>query len=363
MKGSIRIATMAGIGIFVHWTFFILLAWIAYSHAAAGENFAKVVEGVGFIIALFFCIVLHELGHALTARYFGVQTRDITLLPIGGIARLERIPERPLQEFLVAIAGPAVNLVIAGLLVIPVLVAGSFEHASKLTVVGGDFLSKLMWVNVALIVFNLLPAFPMDGGRVLRALLASRMSRVRATHYAATVGQFMAMGFVVLGMFSGQWMLLLIAVVVFQGAQAEAAAVDLRALFHGVRVRDVMITHFQTLCENDPIDVILAASSQGLQKDFPVTDHREIRGILLHKDIVNALTAGTPTRVADIMWRDCAVVAENEALNRALEKMHETDCHTLLVAQGKTPVGMLSEEHLGQWVRLHASLLDRHKEP
>jgi Zn-dependent protease/predicted transcriptional regulator len=360
VKGSFRIATLAGIGVFVHWTFFILLAWIAMSHVAEGDDFAKVAEGVGFIVALFGCIVLHELGHALTARQFGVKTRDITLLPIGGVARLERIPERPLHEFLVAVAGPAVNLVIAGLLLIPISLAGRLGQSLEVTVVGGDFLTKLMWVNVGLVIFNMLPAFPMDGGRVLRALLAARMSRVRATHKAAAVGQMMAILFGILGVLGGQWMLLLIAFVIYQGAQAESAAVELRALFHGVRVRDVMITRFQTLSEDDPVELALAASSQGLQKDFPVTHHHKIRGVLQYHDLVNAMKGGTAgVRVSDIVRRECPIVSENEPLNRALEKMHAAECSTLLVVRGDELVGMLSEEHLGQWVRLHASLIDR----
>ncbi len=360
VKGSIRIATVAGIGIFVHWTFSILLIWIVVAHTADGDSFAKVVEGVAFILALFFCIVLHELGHALTARHFGVKTRDITLLPIGGVARLERIPERPLQEFLVAIAGPAVNLVIAAVLAIPVVLLGEFGHVSAVKVVGGDFLVKLMWVNLGLIVFNMLPAFPMDGGRVLRALLASQMSRVRATHIAANVGQVVAIGFGALGVMTGQWMLLLIAFVIYQGAQAEAAAVELRALFHGVHVGDVMVTRFQTLSADDDLERAIDAASQGSQKDFPVIRENAICGVLLHQDVVLALSSGTrSSRVSDLMRQDCLTVSPGESLNRALEKMHETDCNTLLVTRGHALVGMLSEEHLGQWVRLHASLLDR----
>jgi len=360
VKGSIRIATVVGIGIFIHWTFFILLAWIVAAHMAGGDSLTKVIEGVAFILSLFFCIVLHELGHALTARRFGIRTRDITLLPIGGVARLEQIPERPLQEFLVAIAGPAVNLVIAVLLVIPVLFLGELDQVSDLQVVGGDFLEKLMWVNLGLIIFNMLPAFPMDGGRVLRALLASRMSRVRATHIAATVGQVIAIGFGALGVMTGHWMLLLIAFVIFQGAQAEAAAVELRALFQGVRVQDVMITHFETLSVDDNLELAINAASLGAQKDFPVVRDHEICGVLLHQDVVRALSTGIrSSRVGDLMRQDCAIVSTREPLTRALEKMHEASCNTLLVTQGQQLVGMLSQEHLGEWVRLHASLIDR----
>ena len=358
MKGSFKIATVAGIGIFVHWTFFLLLVWIAYLHAAAGDNLALALEGIGFILALFACVVLHELGHSLTAQRFGVQTRDITLLPIGGVARLERIPENPLQEFWIAVAGPAVNVVIAVVLLAVTQTIGDVGRVEDMGIVGGAFLTKLMWVNVGLVIFNMIPAFPMDGGRVLRAVLATQMSRVKATHLAAAVGQAIAIFFAVSGVFSGQWMLVFIALFVYQGAQAEAHAVEIRSLLKGLRVRDAMVTHFQTLSVDDPLEAAITASSEGLQKDFPVTDNREITGIVLYRDVVRALAEKTPeARVAEIMRRDCVIMHDNEPLQRALERMQSSGCGTLLVEHNDELVGILSEEHLGQWLALHSSLL------
>src|SRR3989338_8779962 len=202
MKWSTRIGTFAGIDVYVHTTFLILIAWVAFAHWQTGHSAAAAMEGVAFILALFGCVVLHEFGHALTARRFGIKTRDITLLPIGGLARLERMPDDPRQELWVALAGPAVNVVIAAALFFSLRLTASLWSLSDAARVGGGVVSQLMWVNVVLVAFNLLPAFPMDGGRVLRALLARRLAYARATQIAATVGQGMAILFGVVGLFS-----------------------------------------------------------------------------------------------------------------------------------------------------------------
>jgi Zn-dependent protease len=168
MKWSTKIGTFAGISVYVHTTFLMLIAWVAFAHWQTGHSVSAAVQGVAFVLALFGCVVLHEFGHALTAKRFGIRTRDITLLPIGGLARLERMPDDPRQELWVALAGPAVNVVIAVALFFVLQVTGTFAPLSTLSVTSGSFLERLMIVNVFLVAFNMLPAFPMDGGRVLR---------------------------------------------------------------------------------------------------------------------------------------------------------------------------------------------------
>jgi Zn-dependent protease/predicted transcriptional regulator len=361
MRWSLKIAQVAGIGIFVHWTFFLLLAWVAYSYIAAGENGTVALEGVIFVLAIFACVVLHELGHALTGRHFGVQTRDITLLPIGGVARLERIPEIPMQEFWIAVAGPAVNVVIAVVLLVVLAVAGDIARARDVTLVGGPFVGRLIAVNVMLVLFNLLPAFPMDGGRVLRALLAMRMSRVRATHIAASVGQLMAIVFGVAGVFSGQWMLLFIALFVYLGAQAESQMVEMRSLFKGARAREAMITRFRTLREDDPIESVVQESSVSHQKNFPVMDGKGPAGVLLHRDLITALHKGNgQARVGDVMRRDLLTVQDSDPLDRVIDEMQSQGQPLALVERGGELIGLLSEEHIGQWVMLHSSLRPKH---
>jgi Zn-dependent protease len=189
MPWSWKLVRIAGIDVYVHATFFMVIAWIALIHWNESQNLAAVIDGVGFILALFACVVLHEFGHALTAARFGIRTRDITLLPIGGLARLERMPDVPLQELWVALAGPAVNVVIAIVLFAWLRGSGAWEAVEGIGVTAGTFGERVMVANVFLAGFNLLPAFPMDGGRALRAVLATRMEYTRATQWAAMVGQ------------------------------------------------------------------------------------------------------------------------------------------------------------------------------
>ncbi|WP_243664001.1 site-2 protease family protein [Rhodothermus marinus] len=200
MKGALRIGRIAGIDIFLHWTFGLLIAGIFAFYLLHGVGVQAALAGVVLVLVVFGCVVLHELGHALMARRFGVPTRDITLYPIGGVARLQRIPEEPIQEFWIAVAGPAVNLVIATVLALVLWgVGGSFDP-NALVQPRLHFLTSLMWINLLLVGFNMLPAFPMDGGRVLRALLALRMNYVRATQIAASIGQGMAVLFGLFGL-------------------------------------------------------------------------------------------------------------------------------------------------------------------
>jgi Zn-dependent protease len=220
MNNSWHLGRYAGIDVRIHWTFLLLPVWICFSSLAAGSGAAAATVAVAFVLAIFGCVVLHEYGHALTARRFGIGTRDITLLPIGGVASLQRMPRNPWQELAIAVAGPAVNVVIASALFIglPFLVAASLLPVGVTT-----FLTKLAWVNVVLVVFNLVPAFPMDGGRVLRAILALTMPYHNATRVAVGVGRFAALGLGLLGLMTGNFMLVLIAGFVFLAGSAELA--------------------------------------------------------------------------------------------------------------------------------------------
>ena len=233
MKWSWKIGEVAGIGIYVHATFMILLGWVGLVHYLPDDSFVDAVTGLVFIVALFSIVVLHELGHSLTAKHFGIRTRDITLLPIGGVARLERMPKEPKQELLIALAGPAVNVVLAALLAVVVMAMMVADGLSDVALVVRQFLAQLMWVNIALAVFNLLPAFPMDGGRVLRALLAMRLDYVHATEIAARIGQGMALLFGLVGLLFNPF-LIFIALFVWTTASQEASMVKAKSALGGI---------------------------------------------------------------------------------------------------------------------------------
>jgi Zn-dependent protease len=221
MRSSLKVASIFGIEVRIHLTFLLFLVWIWFSYYQVA-GFAGAVQGVLFILALFACVLLHEFGHAFAARGFGIETPDITLLPIGGVARLNRIPDKPWQELVVAIAGPLVNVVIAGVLIFVIHTSASLEQLEYLENPRVELLAKLAAVNVMLVLFNLIPAFPMDGGRVLRALLAMAMPYARATQIAAWIGQGLAVVFGIFGIF-GNPLLIFIAFFIFVGAQQEVA--------------------------------------------------------------------------------------------------------------------------------------------
>jgi Zn-dependent protease/CBS domain-containing protein len=358
MKWSTRIGQFAGIGVYIHWTFWLLIGWIFYSHLSQGDELAVALEGVGFIAAIFACVVLHEFGHALTAKHYGIKTRDITLLPIGGVARLERIPEDPRQELWVAVAGPAVNVVIAGILFVVVLTMYGFQAAADVQLVGGDFLAKLMFVNIALVVFNMIPAFPMDGGRVLRALLARNMSYVRATQTAAHVGQLIAIGFGIVGVFTN-WFLLFIAIFVYLGAQQEAHGAQMRAVMKGVPVREAMITRFRVLEDDDNLEQASRELLAGDQHDFPVVKGGRFVGLLTRNDLLAAIANGQLAHpVKEFMRRDCRGVEDTAMLDETFSAMREDTCPSVPVLRNGEIVGVINLENVGEWMMIQSAALE-----
>jgi Zn-dependent protease/CBS domain-containing protein len=358
MNWSFKIAKILDIDVRVHITFLLLLSWIGFVYYQTG-GLPAAVDGVVFICLVFLCVLLHEFGHALAARRYGIRTPDITLLPIGGVARLERMPEKPWQELVVAIAGPLVNVLIVAVLMLVFGTPDRFPNPLSIERAGVGLPEKLLAVNVGLVLFNLLPAFPMDGGRILRALLALRQPHARATQTAATVGQAMAFGFGFIGLTQGQPMLVLVAVFVFFGAQSEAMQAGMKSAYSGLRVHAGMITQYQTLPIHADLNAAIEALLRTSQHDFPVVGPAgEVRGLLTRDDLLIALRkSGAQTPVAEVMRIDVPAVHETMLFERAVEIMQESNCPALPVLNNAGRLaGLFTPENVGELMLVQKAL-------
>lgn len=349
---SISLGHIAGTEVRIHLTFLLLLAWIAIA-AGASEGQAAAFDAVALLLAVFACVLLHEFGHVLTARTFGIRTRDITLLPIGGVASIERMPDKPSQELLIAIAGPAVNVVIAIMLV--AALGARFDPEQMTAAIERrdvDLVTRLAVVNVMLVLFNLIPAFPMDGGRVLRALLAFRLGRARATRIAAGIGQAVAFGLGFLGLF-GNPLLTFIALFVFLAASHESFAVALDEATEGVAMRQAMITSFDTLDTGSTVGQAVEKLLSTSQGEFPVTDGAgQLRGVLRRDGMIKALAeTGPGTPVLDVMERDVPTIGHRAPLAEAA-KMLQTSSQPLIVVvdDSNRVVGIITLENLAEYL-------------
>ncbi|MBN2387202.1 MAG: site-2 protease family protein [Anaerolineales bacterium] len=361
MKWSWKLGRFAGIDVYIHTTFLLLVGFLGFSYWVQTRTVTGTLEGLGFLLALFASVVLHEYGHALTARRYGIKTRDITLLPIGGVARLERMPDKPLQELWVALAGPAVNVVIALVLLLYLLVTQTFAPLTGLTLTAGPFIERLMTVNLVLVGFNLLPAFPMDGGRVLRALLALRLEYTRATQIAASIGQGMAFVFGFVGLFINPF-LVFIAFFVYIGAQQEASMVQMKSALAGIPVERAMLTEFVSLSTADPLRRAVEHILAGTQQDFPIRNGDQVVGILTRADLLSGLSRlGDQTPVVEVMRTDFDTVHPGDMLEPVFARLQACECHIFPVVQDGRLVGLLSSENIGEFMMFQSAFKRRRR--
>jgi stage IV sporulation protein FB len=357
MSWSVNIGRIAGTAIRIHITFLLFLVWIwAASYFSGGAEAAW--SGLLFMVLLFACVLAHEFGHIFTARAFGVATPDVTLLPIGGVARLERIPEEPREEFLIAIAGPLVNVAIALALIV---FAGADLHAQHLVEVESTripLVDRLAEVNLFLAVFNMIPAFPMDGGRVLRALLAIRLGHTRATQIAATIGQWFAFALGFVGLFWNP-ILIFIAIFVYLAASSEAHVAALRAMSRGVPVSAAMMTQFAPLSPQAHIDEAVETLLRTSQSTFPVMDEAgRLVGLLGRNDMIRALKQmGPDARVADAMTVNIPVIDRRGRLDEAFRMLQEKSAPAVGVtdATGRL-IGLVTPETIGEMLMIREAL-------
>jgi Zn-dependent protease/CBS domain-containing protein len=361
MQWSFPIGRFAGSELRIHLTFFLLLLWIGIAAYRTGGG-AAALEGVAFIIAVFACVVLHEFGHALAARRYGIGTPRITLLPIGGVAELERMPEKPSEEIIVALAGPAVNVVIAAVLILILGAQVSGDTVAALENPSAGFLARLASVNVVLVLFNLIPAFPMDGGRVLRALLATRYPRVRATQIAGTVGQMAAFGFGFLGLVGGNPLLIFVAIFVYLAATAETQVVGLQDAARAVTISEAMISTFETLGPDATLEQAGDALLRTTQHEFPVVDGAGLlRGILTRSALVQGLgQSGPSSPVIEHMTNEIPQLRVTESTTSALDALQKSRAPAVaIVDASERLVGYITMENLAELMMLRAAVADR----
>jgi Zn-dependent protease len=344
---SFRLLTAYGIPIRIHFTFVLFLTWIALVTQNRGG-----LLWPAFIVAIFACVLLHELGHALTARKFGIRTRDITLYPIGGVAMLEGRP-RARQELWIALAGPAVNFVIAGILMLVLAIRQRGVPILSSDLSRETFLEMLAVANISLALFNLIPAFPMDGGRILRAALALRMPEVKATQTAASIGQGLAIIIGFVGLFQMNIVYMLIAFFVFVGAGQEVSSSVTRSFLRGKKVADAMQIRYRTLSSGESLESAAQALLAGSQHDFPVVMGDEVLGILTRTDIARGLAQEGPSAyVAGVMQRDVKTAHPHLPLERIAEMFTKDDPSPVLVMDEDRLVGMVTYENLSEFIML-----------
>lgn len=359
MKWTIKIGTLFGIGLNLHLTFILLLGILgSFTWLSTGQLWMVLTGGL-LVAAVFICVLFHELGHALVGGIFGIKTREITLLPIGGIARMENNPEKPAQEVWITLAGPAANLVIASCLMVGLLAMKRFGSGQTITLFSDSFLSRLILINLFLAAFNLLPAFPMDGGRVLRALLTKRLGRRRGAVCAAKMGLGIATLVAVMGIFYNPW-LLLIALIIFLGARAEATFVEMKFALKGLRVSDAMITRYRTLSTHDRLDVAAGELLASDQRDFPIVDSGQVVGLLSRKRLIKLLEIRpVSTQISQVLPHQFLAVEGTDSLLAAVEKMRQYRVESVPIVMENLIIGLLTTGHVNELIRVNSALMHR----
>ena len=363
MTGAIQIARFAGIPVRLHWTFSLLLIWIIYVGLSEGMAWHSIAWLGAFTLLLFCCVIMHEYGHALTARKYGVRTKDIVILPIGGVARLEKLPDKPLQELLIAIAGPAVNIGIAFFTGLILWITGDYQslvglgNLESLLNLNG-MLALLFVLNITLFLFNLIPAFPMDGGRVLRSLLAIKWGRKRATRIASVAGQFIALLFIVYGIFNGHLSLTLIGVFIFFTATAENRAVQMESDLSRYSVRQVFRSQFTRLHPWDTMQKAIDITFRGTEQSFLVFNAiGEIDGVLANDDVLRAIKEQNMyDPVKDWMKKGYMIVDPDDDISKVWFAFQQNQYSILPVVEDEKLIGVLDKSALDNLLKIDRNL-------
>jgi len=371
MDWAFTLGTVRGIKIKIHLTFLLVILWAAYNWGVTlRRGSSGALFGIALIAVLFLCVVLHELAHSFVAMFYGVQVREIELSPIGGVAKMDELPAKPYQEFVMALAGPLVNLALAvplGLMVLWMVRGGFIRSIGHLVYLMGKpswqgFILNLFASNILLALFNLIPAFPMDGGRILRSTLAWGIGQRQATRWAVRVGQGLASLMAVAGLLSGNLMLVLIAIVVSVGAHQEGRFTDLQAVLGEMQVGQALITPCPILSSDDTLQVVMERALHGHAAPFAVGEEDRLVGWLTQVDIRSALaTYGPDARVGDIMQRDFLSLPPTDTLVHARQVMATSGLRALPVTAEGQLMGIVTAQHIQEIYTLLAAQEQRQK--
>lgn len=354
MFKSFRIGKLFNIPIFLHWSFLLLPLIVIYR--SRENDVVDVIWELGLVGSLFLCVLLHEYGHALSARRYGVDTLDIILSVIGGVARLTRLPEKPMQEFIVAAAGPAVNVVIVIIIYLFLWITGNGFLPSEAIINWVSFLQILAFGNILLVVFNLVPAFPMDGGRMLRAALNTKLSRVRATYIAMLVGQILAVLGAVAAIYFGHYIGLFIAVFVFVSAGAEYRGIKNETFLTNHQVKDAMKQQFYIVQQSNDIDYAIQILTNSGQQHFPVLNMMELNGILTHQQILKAISKkDTSAPISDYMTKSFMVLSPEDSIQAAYQLFQENGYELIPIVENGVVIGILDKACLNDFLQMQAA--------
>ncbi|MGM0530801.1 MAG: site-2 protease family protein [Bacteroidota bacterium] len=358
MKYSLTLGRPFGIRISVHWTFLLIIAWIVFIDLQQGLGLSAILYSVLFVFSIFFCVVLHELSHSLTARRYGIPTRSITLLPIGGVADLEKMPEDPTQELTVSVAGPLLNLVIALLLWILLSITGrlDLDPANFQVINKSNFLVILMFANLMLAVFNLIPAFPMDGGRVFRSLLAMKLPRDQATLVAMNIGKVFAFFIAIWGLYTNPF-LIFIAIFIYIGAQREYELVRYTSILSGYTVEQVLMHEYTPLHPHDTLKRAVEILLDGPEQRFIVTYEDRVVGVLARNDIIQGLMSyGEDAKVEKVMNTDVTVFQSGTSLEKAYEKMKNQQITMAPVIENEKVKGLIDMDNINEFIMVRSAM-------
>jgi len=341
MRGSIRLFKVFDISINIHATFFLLILLFL----TGGLKWIVVMLGV------FFFVTVHELCHSLVARAFGIKVREITLLPIGGVASMTKLPEKPLHEFLISIAGPLSNIAVVLIFFYPVkYIIGEEALFHPLSTATWPLtVAYIYWINIVLAGFNLIPAFPMDGGRMLRAVLAAKLGYQRATRFAATLGHIFAIVFAYFGIVRFNLIMIAIAIFIYMAASSEEVQVDIKETLKKFKVRDILPHDFYTLTADTVLSKALELVFRSHQEDFPVLDGKELAGFVTRQDMMSGVHRfGTDVLIRDIMRKEFPKAKETDSLVMVQNLMQENEMAAMPVMRGDDVIGIVTIEDIGR---------------